>query len=502
MRRLFPLPLWFALTLLAACGRGHPPPTIADGVQVGVLSQTPGVTPFIATLTLTTDRYPDLRSLGFAITPRAGSYSRPVAVTYHKAWLDRRQAYSSADGRLTVPLFGLYADYQNEVTLTLTWRDGSTRQERLNVRTQPYAGQASVYGTPEIRKARSSASAPGYDYIFIKNGVATPVVVDTDGYLRWVGSGLNESISSVFLDDAFYVGNASAPSLARVDLNGTVSSRQLGSSRFTNFHHDLARGKQGLLAELEAVDNGVRKVESVLAEITPTGEVLRQWDMGDIFRRTLRAGGDDPANFVRDGSDWFHMNSAIYDPADNALLVSSRENFVVKLDYDSGDIRWIFGDPTKHWYVNYPSLRALALRLTAGKVPIGQHSLSLVGSGELLLFNNGTASFSQPPGAPAGASRNYSAPSRYAIDEKARTAREVWTYENDRAIYSDICSSVYQPQPGQYLIAYSVAFARTTAILKGVDAAGNVAFDFAYPTSVCATVFIAQPIGFEALELR
>jgi arylsulfate sulfotransferase len=28
--------------------------------------------------------------------------------------------------------------------------------------------------------------------------------------------------------------------------------------------------------------------------------------------------GDDPSDFVRDGVDWFHMNSAIYDPSDRA----------------------------------------------------------------------------------------------------------------------------------------------------------------------------------------
>jgi hypothetical protein len=35
---------------------------------------------------------------------------------------------------------------------------------------------------------------------------------------------------------------------------------------------------------------------------------------------------------------------------------SSRENFVIAIDYDSGNIKWILGDPTKHWY-EFQSLR-------------------------------------------------------------------------------------------------------------------------------------------------
>jgi hypothetical protein len=35
-----------------------------------------------------------------------------------------------------------------------------------------------------------------------------------------------------------------------------------------------------------------------------------------------------------------------------------------------------------------------------------------------------------------------------------------------------------------------------------VDSQGKVAIDFSYPTSVCDTVFIAQPLGWSDLKLR
>ena len=45
-------------------------------------------------------------------------------------------------------------------------------------------------------------------------------------------------------------------------------------------------------------------------------------------------------------------------------MVSSRENFVMKLDYHTGNIIWILWDPSKYWYT-FPSLRAKALTLAA-----------------------------------------------------------------------------------------------------------------------------------------
>ena len=498
------LPALALAALASACGGRHADEKKpqAEQAAIGELRYTPGITPFVASLGFNLRNYQDLESLAWVVEPRPGTYSKPLAVTYDKSWLDRRGAWQSTSRRLEVPVFGLYASWVNAVALSATFRDGSRYAFRATIETGPYTGPAQAYASPVVHVARNPERVPGLDFVMIKNGLSSPVVIDTDGHMRWTGAALDNSFSSTFGADGFYIGSQTTPVLHRMDLSGIYSSVPLLQPGFTNFHHDLAPGKTGMLAELDAVEGGVPRIESILAEIAVHGNVLRQWDLGRIFGSHMRAHGDDPSNFVRDGADWFHMNSAIYDARDNALLISSRENFVVKLDYDTGAIRWLFGDTTKHWYVNYPSLRALALKLVAGKAPVGQHALSLTPDGQLLLFNNGLGSLNQPPAMPPGVTRNYSTPSRYAIDEKAGTAREVWTYERERTLYSDICSSVYEGTPGNYLIAYSVLYSRTTARLLGVDTQGKVAFDFAYPTSVCDTVFIAQPLAWSDLHLR
>jgi len=486
--------------LLAACS--HSDDTEAEEARVRVVGQAPGSTPFVASLTLSLDDFSHLSSVSYTIAARPGTFSKPMSATFTRAWIERTGAWRAADRRLVIPVFGLYAGYANGVTVSAAFEDKSTDDEQVTVTAPAYAGPAAVYTTPEVNTARSAAAAPGFDYMLIKNNAYAPVVLDSDGNMRWLGADPNTSPSTWFSGDAFYVGSATTPELRRFDLTGSFTTIPLAATRYTNFHHDLSAGKKGLLAELDANDGGVPKIESILAEIGTDGTILKEWDLAHIFRAAMQAGGDDPANFVRDGIDWFHMNSAIYVPADDSLLISSRENFVVKLDYQTGKIKWLFGDTTKHWYVDYPSLRALALELTSGKVPVGQHTLSITPNGELLLFNNGLGSYNHPAGTLPGITRDFSTPSRYAIDEKKRTAAEVWTYAPEPPIYSDVCSSTYETTPGNYLIGYAAAAGRTRSKLRAINSSGQIAFDYEYPTMNCGTVFIAEPIGFTGLVLK
>ena len=507
LRHCLSLLLWAVLGLSACSGSKDDDDgaarSQAEQAAIGNVRHVQGSTVFIANLSFSLRNYDELASVAYSILPLPGSLSKPLAVSFDKAWLDRRGAYRGAEQRLELPVFGLYASHQNTVALTARFRDGSQHAFRATVQTGAHTGPTAVYTTPRILVARSADRAPGFDYVLVKNGLSAPVVIDTDGHMRWAATGLDNSFSSMFgRDGNFYIGSQSTPVLYRMDPGGALGSVTMRTPTYTNFHHELAPGKTGMLAQFDATVGGVRIIESVLAEIDANGNVLKEWDMGRIFGDYMRSQGDNPAGFVRDGIDWFHMNSAIYSAADNSLLVSSCENFVVKLDYDTGAIRWLLGDTTKHWYVNYPSLRARALKLVAGKAPIGQHSLTVRPDGQLLLFNNGLGSLNQPSAAPRGATRTFSTPSIYAIDERAGTARETWTYERDRELYSDICSSVYEGAPGTYLVTYSVTYQRTSARLLAVDENGQVAFDFAYPTYVCDTAFMAEPLAWTDLKLR
>jgi hypothetical protein len=502
MARLCNASFALVLGLLAACGGGgSADPPQAHLARVLVASQSVGPTPFIAHVDIGLAR-PDLvSSVFYTIVPKPGTVSKPVAVTYSASYLARRGLLDRQGERLVLPVFGLYADFVNAVVFTVSFMDGSARTDSVTIATPAYQEAVPRYTALDVKLPRQPDQALGYDFILLKNKVTTPVVIDTDGNVRWIGTGVSNGLSSTFSDGRFLVGSGTRPELSRVELDGSVSTVRLSDPTYADFHHDMEPGKFGVLAEIDAVAGGVLRTGTILAEIDAEGHVLKQWDMSAIFRATMLAASDDPSGLVRDEADWFHMNSAIYSPADDTLLVSSRENFVVKLDYASGRIRWLLGDTTKYWYT-YPSLRALALTLTTGKPPIGQHGLTIAPDGDLLLFNNGTASFNQPPGTSAGLNPGFSAPSKYAIDETARTASEVWTYEHGRDIWADVCSSVYQSGQGGILIDYASAYGRTRAKLIGLDAQGKLAFDYEFPNQRCDTAFNAAPIDFANLTLR
>jgi hypothetical protein len=492
--------------VLAGCGGGGSDTTpAAANQQVTVAATRAGVSPFIAFVDLNLSNPGQApAAVHWRIAPKPGSSSRPVDVRYAMDYLQRRGYADSTNGHLTIPVFGLYANHLNAVDLELQFSDGSVKSLAAQIQTAPYSDPNGVYDRPRIVKQRTASEALDFDFFYMRSSLGAPVIVDSDGQVRWTVPGTDISDRSLFHANGFVIGEAFTTGMRRLELDGTTRAFALQDPGITNFHHSIDPGKQGLLVELAANINGVSIPASILADVDPdTGAVFKQWNLDDILSRHMQARGDDPSSLVRPGVDWFHMNAATYDPRDDTLIVSSREDFVVKIDYASGDVVWILGDPTKYWH-SFPSLAASSLALPAGDLyPIGQHSVSIRHDGTLLLFNDGAGSFNQPAGAPAGETRSYSTVSAYAIDVGSRSAHETWRFDYGQSIFSSVCSSAYEAGTGtSVLAAYSVADGATHARLVGLDPNRNVVFDFEYPTTGCNTSWSAKPIALEALDFH
>lgn len=503
----------FAAAVLALCGCGGGGGGGSSGgnnfeaVEASVPQPTvaavrAGVSPFIAFVDLHFPVAGNLTLVHYRIEPRAGSVSHPVDVNYAMAYLQRR-GYAPAGGNtITVPVFGLYANYQNEVDIDVQPADGEQQALRVEIDTPAYSDPNGIYDRPAILKPRTAGDSLGFDYFYMKSALGSPVVADTDGQVRWVVPLNMNSAASLFVDNRFVIGDATSTRLERLELDGATNETSLSPPDLTDFNHNIDPGKVGLLAEMDATHNGVRDVESTLVEFDgDTGNVLMRWNLADILSGFMRSQGDDPTSFVRPGADWFHMNSATYDPSDDTLIVSSRENFVLKIDYTSGGLIWILGDPTKYWH-SFASLAAKSLTLASGGLyPVGQHAVSITHDGLLQVFNDGQGSVNQPAGAPPGETRTYSAVSAYSIDAAQQGATESQHFDYGQSIFSAFCSSAYQaPVGASMLISYADADKGAHARLVGLDESQNVAFDFEYATTGCNTSWNAQPIPFEAMR--
>lgn len=468
--------------------------TQADNTIITIDGHIAGATPFLSQLTLSVSDTASIKSIQFTIAPKPGSATRPLSATYSSSYLAERGDLGT--GTIFLPVYGLYDDYTNTVTLTYSFNDGSSKQETTTITTTTFDDPCG-YKTPTILQAKTEGSSLSYDYILLKGACSTysPAIIDTDGALRWVGTAGLKFYSLAFFENSIYIADGSL--LYRNDLDGTVT--QLGDyakEGVNDFHHNVDRGKFGLLFEADTD----AYAETVIMEIDTEGKLLKTWNMAGIISAAMTAGGDDPAQFVfASPGDWFHNNAVTYNRADDSLIVSSREDFLICVDYTSGAIKWILGDPEKAWY-QFPSLRQYALALSPGSLPpIGQHAVSVTYDQGILVFDNGLNSLFLEP---AGALRPYASPRKYHIDLSTMTATEVWNYPMDQSVNSPYCGSVYEDLPLNYLVDYAYVIGAPGEFLHarilGLDAGGAKVFDYEYVTAGCLTAFNAVPLHLES----
>jgi hypothetical protein len=466
----------------------------ADDTTIRINGYTPGATPFIAKLNLMASNTAVLKEIQFKVTPKPGSVTRPLSGTYSNDYLIDRGFENVQTGAIILPVYGLYDGYANVVNLTYRFLDGSSKQANITITTAAFNDPCG-YEHPTYLQRRNR-DALSYDYILVKGRCSSfpPAIMDTDGALRWVGTAGHSSFVTTFFDNAVYL--AGGTKLYRNELDGAVTLLNDYSSLGVTFlYHNIDRGKFGIILDADTTTH----LESMNIEVDSSGRVLKRWDLAAIISAAMVAGGDDPSQFVFPRpTDWFHNNGVAYNRADDSLIVSSRENFLICLDYNTGAIKWILGDPTKKWY-QFPSLRRFALTLAPGSLPpIGQHSPSITYDQGVMVFDNGqNSTFQSPP----GARRFYASPRKYIVDLATKIATEVWNYPINESIHCPYCSSIYEDAPHNYVIDYAFVNGGTSrptlAQLVGLNSAGERIFYYQYPTNSCDTAYNSIPVHLE-----
>ena len=506
MKKTLPLVIALAMSLAPAAYANQ-----ADDNVVAITGQEEGASPFIQKVKLTVTDPSTVRSIQFTIDPKEGSVTRPVSATYLPAYLNSRGFFSIGAKEFTLPVWGLYHGRPNDVTIRVLYNDLSSEELPLVIVAEPFSDECD-FENPIVTQARTNTTDLSFDFMLVTSGCDTtsPHILDTDGEIRWVGtSGLGVTkLATIFFDNAVYFGEGSR--LFRTEMDGEVTLiGDYASDGVVELHHNIDVGRDGLLIEVDTVD----QVEAVIFEVHPhTGAVQKIFDFSKIVGDAIRAGGEDPGDpdsptaFIRTAKgdysfsakeDWFHNNSSTYRSSDNTLIASARELFNIAVDYDTQEIKWILGDQTKRWYVEFASLRAFALDMAPGSlVPIGQHSLSITADNNFLLFDNGQASANHQP---AGRQRGTASARKYSLDLQADIAKVLWQYPGDGSVFSPFCSSVYEDAPQNYVIDYAVrgGIPGGTAEILALTSTGEKVFHYGYPTGACNDAYRTQPIHLE-----
>lgn len=439
-----------------------------------------------------------ISSVSYSITPQAGSVTRPLGATYSATYLNAHNYFIPGANAVIIPIFGLYAGATNTINITYSFTDGTSNTYPATLKTAAYTEPCAAVANRSFLQLRPNTAGLNYDYFLLKDYCSTndPAILDTDGNIRWVGdTGVGGSENMAFFNNAIYISNGTV--INRIDVtNGAVTKlMDLASAvtavTVTGTHHQIDPGAKGLIVDV----NTATETEATAIEFDPNnnGAILNVWDFGAIISAAMTAGGDSAttvSNFVQGtNQDWFHNNAVAYDSKDNWLIVSSRENFVMAIDYAapaSGQrqIHWILGDTTKAWAST--SLKRFALTLSAGTVPpIGQHGVSIDHLGNLLLFDDGLGSITTS-NTPAGLTRNYSAARSYQISlmtptttaPSVGTATEQLTFTaaSGPNLFSPICGSVYDIN-GTYLVDFATtnqAAAAATSASSASTVPGNL----------------------------
>src|SRR4029450_10745247 len=137
---------------------------------------------------------------------------------------------------VTIPVFGLYAGRPNSVIIDL----GSSQKPKkfaITITTPAYDG--GTYSNPTVIQPRLPGTTLSYDFILLKSFFQpnSPIIIDTDAEIRWVGTAGGGSRTIILFDNAFYL--TAGTSLLRTEFDGVTTPIANYSGIVTGFHHNL-----------------------------------------------------------------------------------------------------------------------------------------------------------------------------------------------------------------------------------------------------------------------
>ncbi|MCH5375023.1 MAG: aryl-sulfate sulfotransferase, partial [Planctomycetes bacterium] len=128
---------------------------------------------------------------------------------------------------------------------------------------------------------------------------------------------------------------------------------------------------------------------------------------------------------IHDTEDWSHANAILTTDEPGWIIVSLRhQDCLIKINLDTGEIRWILGDHTG-W--KSPWKEKLLTKEGDWVWPYHQHGPQLTSRGTLMMYDNGNYR-AIPPNEPVVGKDNFSRVLELEIDEEAMTVSKVWEY--------------------------------------------------------------------------
>ena len=373
------------------------------------------------------------------ITPTITVKGKDSLTTYTHTFEKNKKHY--------LPIYGLYANYENEINIEYV-KDSKTITKTIKIKTDKLP-EDMVLPT-NIKKNEEKLSNDLYFFTPASKGYT--MAYDVNGDVRWYLT--NNALWKIdrlenghlllsterLVNSPYYM-----TGMYEMDLLGKIYTEY---SLPGGYHHDYYEMENGnLLVASDDFNNDYGTVEDYIVELDRnTGEIIKTWDLKNILNM------EDGKSENWSSYDWFHNNSVWYDKNTNSITLSGRhQDAVINIDYESGKLNWIIGDPT-NWSEEYQKYFF---------TPIGdnfewqwsQHAAMITPEGYVFILDNGNNK-SKIKDEYVEANNSYTRGVMYKIDTENMTIEQIWEYGKERGseFYSPYISDVDYIEKDHYIV--------------------------------------------------
>ena len=343
----------------------------------------------------------------------------------------------------TLPIYGLYADYDNEVTIVY----GDTTKT-IHIKTEKLPDNMVLPTDVTASKEKLTNDL----YFYTPSSIGYTCAYDVNGDVRWyltnyalwkidrLQNGHLLVSTERLINTPYYM-----TGLYEMDLLGKVYTE---FSLEGGYHHDYYEMENGnLLVASDDFNNADGTVEDYIVELDrKTGKPIKTFDLKDILNM------EDGQSENWSAYDWFHNNSVWYDKKTDSITLSGRhQDAVININYKTGKLNWIIGDPT-NWSKEY---QKYFLK------PVGdnfewqwsQHAAMITPEGYVFLLDNGNNK-SKNKEDYVKAEDSYTRGVMYQIDTDKMTIEQIWEYGKERGseFYSPYISDVDYLDKDHYIV--------------------------------------------------
>lgn len=346
-----------------------------------------------------------------------------------------------------IPVYGLYADAENKVTISYESQVDIVLTNTLTIKTDKLPDNFILPTSVKSDKKNLSNDL----YFYTPSSIGYTCAYDVNGDVRWylstyalwkidrLSNGHLMVSTERLVNSPYYM-----TGLYEIDLTGKIYKEY---SLEGGYHHDYFEMKNGnLLVASDDFNNASGTVEDYIVEIDSDGKVVKTFDLKDVLN--MEDGKSE--NWIN--YDWFHNNAVWYDEKTNSITLSGRhQDAVINIDYATGKLNWIIGDPT-NWSDEYQKYFFK---------PVGknfewqwsQHAAMITPEGYVFVLDNGNNK-SKIESEYVPASKSYTRGVMYKIDTDNMTIEQVWEYGKERGseFYSPYISDVDYLGKNHYIV--------------------------------------------------